>query len=140
MYYIFKFYRNIIPILFYIVIFGVFLFWELLFLIPILFFMTYVTLRGFKSLGSDNFGSIRECSSMRLYFYSNPFFYVMFPVIMKQYYFNPLLFLFGFKYYRVTLHNWKTIIFITKRRIKTKKDIKKDDRAYRINDYTFIEL
>lgn len=53
-------------------------------------------------------------------------------------YFNPLFLLFGYEFYNITTTNGAAIFLISRNNYKTPKDIN-ISKAFRINDYTFIE-
>lgn len=53
-------------------------------------------------------------------------------------YFNPIFLLFGFNFYNVKDTSGKTIFLVTKEKIKSPKSYS-CDKAYRVNDFTFID-
>ncbi|MCG9748233.1 hypothetical protein [Shewanella sp. Isolate8] len=62
----------------------------------------------------------------------------VFTFLSQALYFNPLFLLFGFEFYNIKTKNGAAIFLISRERYKTPSDII-IDRAYRINNYTFIE-
>jgi len=62
----------------------------------------------------------------------------VFTFLSQALYFNPLFLLFGFEFYNIKTKSGATIFLISRERYKTPSDIV-IDRAYRINNYTFIE-
>lgn len=62
----------------------------------------------------------------------------VFTFLSQALYFNPLFLLFGFEFYNIKTKNGATIFLITQECYKTPGDIV-IDKAYRINNYTFIE-
>ncbi len=54
-------------------------------------------------------------------------------------YFNPLYFLFGYRFYYITTTRSVTVLLITKRRLKVPSDIH-FDKIKRVNDFTFIDV
>ncbi len=62
----------------------------------------------------------------------------VFTFLSQALYFNPLFLLFGFEFYNIKTKNGATIFLISQERYKTPSDIV-IDKAYRINNYTFIE-
>lgn len=62
----------------------------------------------------------------------------VFTFLSQALYFNPLFLLFGFEFYNISTKNGAAIFLISHRSYKTPQeiDIKK---AYRINNYTYIE-
>ncbi|CAI8812696.1 hypothetical protein [Pseudomonas zeae] len=53
-------------------------------------------------------------------------------------YFNPLFLLYGYEFYNITTRKGSSIFLISRHKYKTPDDID-IPKAYRINDYTFIE-
>jgi len=62
----------------------------------------------------------------------------VFTFLSQALYFNPLFLLFGFEFYNIKTKNGAGIFLISRNCYKTPSDIV-IDRAYRINNYTFIE-
>ena len=62
----------------------------------------------------------------------------VFTLLSQALYFNPLFLLFGFEFYNITTRNGAAIFLISRGRYKTPGDID-ISKAYRINNYTFIE-
>ncbi|PMK02061.1 hypothetical protein BCU09_02210 [Vibrio cyclitrophicus] len=62
----------------------------------------------------------------------------VFTFLSQALYFNPLFLLFGFEFYNIKTKNGATIFLISQEHYKTPGDIV-IDKAYRINNYTFIE-
>ena len=61
-----------------------------------------------------------------------------FTFLSQALYFNPLFLLFGFEFYNIKTKSGAGIFLISRNCYKTPSDIV-IDRAYRINNYTFIE-
>ena len=61
-----------------------------------------------------------------------------FTFLSQALYFNPLFLLFGFEFYNIKTMSGAGIFLISRNGYKTPSDIV-IDRAYRINNYTFIE-
>lgn len=62
----------------------------------------------------------------------------VFTFLSQALYFNPLFLLFGFEFYNITTKNGAAIFLISKHKYKTPDEMV-IDKAYRINNYTFIE-
>ena len=62
----------------------------------------------------------------------------VFTFLSQALYFNPLFLLFRYEFYNITTKNGAAIFLISKQKYKTPNDIA-IERAYRINNYTFIE-
>ncbi|MCZ4337878.1 hypothetical protein [Shewanella colwelliana] len=62
----------------------------------------------------------------------------VFTFLSQALYFNPLFLLFGFEFYNIKTKNGAAIFLISKYKYKTPAEII-IDKAYRINNYTFIE-
>jgi hypothetical protein len=62
----------------------------------------------------------------------------VFTFLSQALYFNPLFLLFGFEFYNIKTKSGATIFLISRERYKTPSDIV-INKAYRINNYTFIE-
>lgn len=62
----------------------------------------------------------------------------VFTFLSQALYFNPLFLLFGFEFYNIKTKNGAAIFLISRNRYKTPCDIE-IEKAYRINNYTFIE-
>lgn len=62
----------------------------------------------------------------------------VFTLLSQALYFNPLFLLFGFEFYNIKTKNGAAIFLISRNQYKTPSDID-IDKAYRINNYTFIE-
>lgn len=62
----------------------------------------------------------------------------VFTFLSQALYFNPLFLLFGFEFYNIKTKNGAAIFLISRNRYKTSCDIE-IEKAYRINNYTFIE-
>lgn len=62
----------------------------------------------------------------------------VFTLLSQALYFNPLFLLFGFEFYNIKTKNGASIFLISKHKYKTPDEIV-IDKAYRINNYTFIE-
>ena len=62
----------------------------------------------------------------------------VFTFLSQALYFNPLFLLFGFEFYNLKTKNGAAIFLISRNRYKTPCDIE-IEKAYRINNYTFIE-
>lgn len=62
----------------------------------------------------------------------------VFTFLSQALYFNPLFLLFGYEFYNITTKNGTAIFLISKERYKKPENIQ-IPRAYRINNYTFIE-
>lgn len=62
----------------------------------------------------------------------------VFTFLSQALYFNPLFLLFGFEFYNVTTKSGSVIFLISREHYKTPDEID-IPKAYRINNYTFIE-
>jgi hypothetical protein len=62
----------------------------------------------------------------------------VFTFLSQALYFNPLFLLFGFEFYNIKTKNGASIFLISRNLYKTPADIE-IAKAYRINNYTFIE-
>ena len=62
----------------------------------------------------------------------------VFTFLSQALYFNPLFLLFGYEFYNITTKNGAAIFLISRHKYKTPNDIE-IAKAYRINNYTFIE-
>lgn len=62
----------------------------------------------------------------------------VFTFLSQALYFNPLFLLFGFEFYNIKTKNGAAIFLISRHKYKTPDEIV-IDKAYRINNYTFIE-
>ena len=62
----------------------------------------------------------------------------VFTFLSQALYFNPLFLLFGYEFYNITTKNGAAIFLISRQKYKTPSDIE-IAKAYRINNYTFIE-
>jgi hypothetical protein len=62
----------------------------------------------------------------------------VFTFLSQALYFNPLFLLFGFEFYNIKTKSGATIFLISRERYKTPSDVV-INKAYRINNYTFIE-
>lgn len=62
----------------------------------------------------------------------------VFTFLSQALYFNPLFLLFGFEFYNLKTKNGAAIFLISRNHYKTPCDIE-IEKAYRINNYTFIE-
>lgn len=62
----------------------------------------------------------------------------VFTYLSQALYFNPLFLLFGYEFYNITTKNGTAIFLISRHRYK-KPDEVDIPRAYRINNYTFLE-
>lgn len=63
----------------------------------------------------------------------------LFTVVSQALYFNPILLLFGYRFYHAETRNGSKIFLISRKNYKTPKEINRID-VFRINDYTFIEV
>ena len=128
------------------------------FSLPIL--LTWVTIRLSSYLGKDSFekgsvDSVRYANHKFLPSYLAYFFVALsienwttftvvyfvlfiFTYLSQAFYFNPLFFLFGFRFYDLVT-NQKAAIFLISRQDYKIPDNVRIENAYRINDYTFIE-
>jgi O-antigen ligase len=129
----------------------------LLAFVPII--LTYISLCFSKKLDSDPFekGDIIEmehASNSFLPSYLGYFFVALsisatetlwfvyivlfvFTYKSQALYFNPLFLVFGYKFYNAKKKNGDTIFLISRENVKNSKDFS-CQKAYRINDYTFI--
>ncbi len=130
-----------------------------------LYFLVPVALTGFSillssKLGSDEFKakqvvSIDHANNSFLPSYLGYFFVALsisnwetlgfvyavlfvFTYLSQALYFNPLFLLFGYEFYNITTKNGAAIFLISKHKYKTPDEIV-IGKAYRINNYTFIE-
>ena len=78
--------------------------------------------------------SVGDCETL-LFVYSLLF---VFTFLSQALYFNPLFLVFGFEFYNITTKNGAAIFLISRKKYKTPSDIE-ISKAYRINNYTFIE-
>jgi hypothetical protein len=62
----------------------------------------------------------------------------VFTFLSQALYFNPLFLLYGFEFYNIKTKNGAAIFLISRHKYKTPDEIV-IDKAYRINNYTFIE-
>lgn len=62
----------------------------------------------------------------------------LFTFLSQALYFNPLFLIFGFEFYNVETRNGAAIFLISRKKYKNPNDIE-ISRAFRINNYTFIE-
>ena len=62
----------------------------------------------------------------------------LFTFLSQALYFNPLFLLFGYEFYNIKTTNGTAIFLISKHKYKKPDDID-IEKAYRINNYTFIE-
>jgi hypothetical protein len=62
----------------------------------------------------------------------------VFTFLSQALYFNPLFLLFGFNFYNITTKNGAVVFLISRYSYKTPFDVD-IHKAYRINNYTFIE-
>ncbi|MGS0534495.1 hypothetical protein [Pseudoalteromonas sp. SaAl2] len=126
--------------------------------IPIL--LTGVSILLSKLLGSDAFkkgevGSIEHANNSFLPSYLGYFFVALsisnwetlgfvygvlfiFTFLSQALYFNPLFLLFGFEFYNIKTTNGTAIFLISRNKYKKPDEID-IEKAYRINNYTFIE-
>lgn len=127
-------------------------------LVPIV--LTWVSVLCSSKLGKDSFGegeicNIEHANNSFLPSYLGYFFVALsvpngetlcfvygllfvFTFLSQALYFNPLFLLFGFEFYNIKTKNGAAIFLISKHRYKTPGSIR-IDRAFRINNYTFIE-
>lgn len=61
-----------------------------------------------------------------------------FTFLSQALYFNPLFLLFGYEFYNITTKDGTAIFLISKKQYKCPSDVD-IEKAYRINNYTFIE-
>ena len=62
----------------------------------------------------------------------------VFTFLSQALYFNPLFLLFGFEFYNIKTKSGASIFLISRKHYKTPDDVE-IEKAYRINNYTFIE-
>ncbi len=62
----------------------------------------------------------------------------VFTFLSQALYFNPLFLIFGFEFYNITTKNGAVIFLISRHKYKTPEEIE-IPKAFRINNYTFIE-
>ena len=117
-----------------------------------------IALHFCEKLGSGNLGKVLFIEVCNNNFLSNylAFFFVavsltdwmtfffcfgltaLFTFYSRVSYFNPILIVYGYNFYYVTLDNNSKILLISKKTIKSPEDVNADQRYKRINDYTFI--
>lgn len=62
----------------------------------------------------------------------------VFTYLSQALYFNPLFLLYGFEFYNITTKNGAAIFLISRQQFKTSAEVNVQ-KAYRINNFTFIE-
>ncbi|MDO6672831.1 hypothetical protein [Cobetia amphilecti] len=62
----------------------------------------------------------------------------VFTFLSQALYFNPLFLLYGFEFYNITTQNGASVFLISRSKYKTPREVD-IERAFRINNYTFIE-
>lgn len=66
------------------------------------------------------------------------FIVLVFTFISQDNYFNPILLLFGYNFYRIKMSDGYSFLLISKQKFRSVKDLE-IDYVYRINNYTFIQ-
>lgn len=66
------------------------------------------------------------------------FIVIAFTFISQDNYFNPILLLFGYNFYKIKMLNSHSFVLISKQKFKVVKDVEVR-HIYRINNYTFIQ-
>lgn len=133
--------------------------WNFLTYFFIPFILTVFSIFLSKKLGKDNLGNPKFIELTNNDFLSNylAFFFValsidkwstfficfsltaLFTFFSRVSYFNPIFLVLKYNFYYIHLENNSKIMLITKEKIKSPSDIKKDKKYKRINDYTFME-
>ena len=112
-----------------------------------------------KKLGKANMGKVKFVETSNNDFLSNylAFFFValsiknwdvfwfcfglttFFTFYSRVSYFNPILLIYRYNFYYITLENNSKVLLITKNKVKSPENINKNTEYKRINDYTFID-